>query len=151
MWILSPRCSTRSMNRCAPCPNTPMHASRHVRGSPWACCMSSMAWATGLLSLADARLSSVVSQLTRADPPLSPLHDASGLDPGLLGLPDGARGHRHVWDRGDPSHARRPESPTNRPQRPLESSLDCRGQTLSVAQSVGVGGGVGVCHRQCRG
>ena len=33
----------------------------------------------------------------------------------------------------------------------LESSLDCRGQTLSAAQSVGVDRGVGVCHGQCRG
>src|SRR5713226_580821 len=139
------------MNRCAPCPNTPMHASGPVRWSPWGCCMRSKAWATGLLSLADARLSSVVSQLTRADPPLSPLHDASGLDPGLLGRPDGARGHRHVWDRVDPSHARRPESLTDRPQGALESPLDCLWQTLSVAQSMGVDCGVGVCHRQCRG
>src|SRR6266516_7595039 len=47
----------------------------------------------GLLSLVDARLSSVVSPLTRADAPLAPLPDPSGLDAGLLGRPDRARGH----------------------------------------------------------
>src|SRR2546430_9392888 len=93
--------------------------------------------------LVDARLSSVVSTLTRADPALSPLHDASGLDVGLLGFPDGARGHRYLWDRVNPPHARRPESPTDRPQRALESSSDCRRETLSVAQSMGIDRGVG--------
>src|SRR5439155_10357089 len=38
-----------------------------------------------LLSLADARLSALVSPAPGADPPLSPLHDASALDTGLLG------------------------------------------------------------------
>src|SRR6478672_10225051 len=36
-------------------------------------------------------------------------------------------------------------------QRPLESPLDCRWQTLSPAQSMGADRRVGVCHRQCRG
>src|SRR6266568_7192700 len=53
----------------------------------------------GLLSLVDARLSSVVSPLTRADAPLAPLPDASGLDAGLLGCADRARGHRHLRHR----------------------------------------------------
>jgi hypothetical protein len=42
-------------------------------------------------------------------------------------------------------------STADRRQWPLESSLDCRGQALSAAQSVGLDRGVGVCHRQCRG
>ena len=50
-----------------------------------------------------------------------------------------------------PPHARRPQPAADWPQRPLQSSLDCRRQTLSAAQSVGVDRGVGVCHRQCRG
>src|SRR5256886_7216425 len=38
------------------------------------------------------------------------LHDALPiLDAGLLGRSDGARRHRHLWDRVDPSHARRPQ------------------------------------------
>src|SRR6266446_2832230 len=47
--------------------------------------------------------------LARADAALSSLHDPSGLDPGLLGCSDGARGHRHLGDRVDPSQARRPQ------------------------------------------
>src|SRR5437867_1101305 len=69
----------------------------------------------------------------------------------FLASPTVLAGHRHVWDRIDPSYPRRPEPRADRPQRPLQSSLDCRGQTLSAAQPVGVGGGLGVCHRQCRG
>src|SRR5713101_4203862 len=84
-------------------------------------------------------------RLPRAHPALSPLHFRSGLDPRLLGRPDRARGHRHVWHRVDPSYARRPEPATDWPQRSLESSLDCRGQTLSAAQSMGVDRGLGVC------
>src|ERR1700716_2798690 len=49
------------------------------------------------------------------------------------------------------SHARRPESPPDWPQGALEPPLDCRRETLSAAQSMGVDRGVGVCHRQCRG
>src|SRR6266702_5474495 len=60
-----------------------------------------------LLSLVDARLSGVVPAAPRADAALSSLQNPSGLDAGLLGRPDGARGHRHVWDRADPSHPRR--------------------------------------------
>ena len=93
----------------------------------------------------------LVPPLPRADAALSSLHDASGLDAGLLGRPNGARRHRHLRHRVDPSHARRPQPPADWSQRPLQSSLDCRGQTLSAAQSVGVDRGVGVCHRQCRG
>ena len=40
----------------------------------------------------------------RADAALSSLEDPSGLDTGLLGCSDGARRHRHLWDRVDPSH-----------------------------------------------
>ena len=69
----------------------------------------------------------------------------------ILGRPDGARRHRHVRDRVDPSDARRPQSPADWPQRPLESPVDCRRETLSPPESVGVGRGVGVCHRECRG
>ena len=47
----------------------------------------------GVLPLTDARLSGVISPLARADAPLSPLQDSSGLDAGLLGHSDGARGH----------------------------------------------------------
>ena len=47
--------------------------------------------------------------------------------------------------------ARRPQPAADRPERPLQSPLDCRRETLSAAQSVGVDRGVGVCHRQCRG
>src|SRR5712671_6645057 len=102
-----------------------------------------------VLSLADTRLSAVVSPLTRADPALSPLRDPSGLDAGLLGRSDGARGHRHLWHRADPPHARRPEPAADRPQRPVQPSLDCWGQTLSATPSVGIDRGVGMCHRQC--
>src|SRR5438093_5221849 len=95
-----------------------------------------------LLSVADARLSAVVSAAPRAYPALASPQDPSGLDAGFLGRPNRARGHRHVWDRVDSSHARRPEPPTDWPQRPLESSLDGRRQTLSPAQSVGINRGV---------
>ena len=36
-------------------------------------------------------------------------------------------------------------------QRPLQSPLDCRRQTLSAVEPVRSGGGVGLCHGQCRG
>src|SRR5262250_3250845 len=39
------------------------------------------------------RLSRLVPRPPRAHPALSPLRDPSGLDAGLLGRPDGARGH----------------------------------------------------------
>src|SRR6266478_363232 len=83
---------------------------------------------SGILSVADARLSAVVSPLTGADPPLSPLPDPSRLDAGLLGRPDCAWGHRHLWHRVDPSDARRPHSPADWPQRFVESPVDCRWQ-----------------------
>ena len=51
-----------------------------------------------LLSLAVARLSGIVSPAARAHPALSALEDPSRLDAGLLGRPDGAWGHRHLWD-----------------------------------------------------
>jgi hypothetical protein len=35
-------------------------------------------------------------------------------------------------------------------QRPLQSSLDCRRETLFAAESVGADRGVGLCDRQCR-
>src|SRR5215471_17574650 len=103
-----------------------------------------------LLSLVDARLSAVVSPPPRAHPPLSPLEDPSRLDAGLLGRPNGAWGDRHVWDGADSPDPRRPESPTDRPQGALEPPLDCRRETLSPAQSMGVDRRVGVCHGQCR-
>src|SRR6266851_2924204 len=87
----------------------------------------------------------------RADAALSPLQDASGLDAGLPGRADGARRPRHLWDRLDPSDARRPQSPADWPQRPLESPLECRRETVSPSESVGVGRRVGMCHRACRG
>src|SRR2546430_999255 len=68
-----------------------------------------------LLSLVDARLSGVVSPPPRAHPTLSSLHDASRLDAGLLGRPDGARRHRHLWHRADPSYPRRPQPAADRP------------------------------------
>src|SRR5215471_11881638 len=40
-------------------------------------------------------------------------------------------------------------SPPHGPQRPLESPLDCRGQTLSAGEPVWPRGGVGVCHGPC--
>ena len=52
----------------------------------------------------DARLSGVVPPPPRTDAALSSLEDPSGLDEGFLGRADGARRHRHVWDRVDPSH-----------------------------------------------
>ena len=70
---------------------------------------------------------------------------------GLLGRSDGARRHRHLRHRADPPHARGPQPPANRSQRPLEPPVDCRGQTVSAPQSVGVDRGVGVCHRPCHG
>ena len=50
----------------------------------------------------------------------------------------------------DAPHARRPQSPPDWPERPLEPPLDCRRETLPVAEPMGVDCGVGVCHRQCR-
>ena len=50
-----------------------------------------------LLSVADTRLSAVVSAAARAHPALASPHDPSGLEAGVLGRPDRARGHRHVW------------------------------------------------------
>src|SRR5712691_5498834 len=63
----------------------------------------------------------------RAHPALPPLQDASGLDAGLLGCSDRARRHRHGWHSAHPSNARRPEPAADRPQRPGQSPLDCRG------------------------
>src|SRR6516165_869233 len=88
-----------------------------------------------LLSVANARLSAVVSAAARAHPALSSPQDSSELDAGVLGRPDRARRHRHLRHRVDPSDARRPESPADRSQRPLESPLDCRGQTVSAGDS----------------
>ena len=104
-----------------------------------------------LLSLVDTRLSAVVSsapQRTRLFRLLKTHQDWTQIS---FRRPDGARRHRHVWDRVDPSHARRPESPTDWPQGAPEPPLDCRRETLSPAQSMGIDRGVGVCHRQWRG
>src|SRR5215471_8417373 len=106
--------------------------------------MPSKAWATGLLSLADTRLSDLVSPPPRAHPALPPLHDPSVLDAGLLGFANGPRGDRHLWDRAHPPHPGGSEPAADRSQRPLQSSLDCRRQTLSAAQSMGVDRGVGL-------
>src|SRR4029434_7002044 len=95
-------------------------------------------WESSLLSLAGARLSGVVSPAPRADAALSSLKDPSGLDAGLLGRSDGARRHRHLWDRVDRSDARRPQPPADWPQRPLESPVDCRRETVSFIESVGI-------------
>src|SRR5262249_28031899 len=97
-----------------------------------------------LLSLVDARLSGVVPPPPRTDAALSSLEDPSGLDAGVLGRSDGARRHRHVWDRADPPHPRGPEPPADRPQRRVESSLDCRRQTLSAVKPIWPGGRVGL-------
>src|SRR5262249_52109827 len=97
-----------------------------------------------LLSLADARLSGVVSPPPRAHPALSSFEDPSGLDAGLLGRSNRARGDRHLRHRADPPQARRPESPPNRPQRPLEPPLDGRGDTLPAAEPIRLGRGMGL-------
>src|SRR6266853_2734813 len=140
----------RSMSSWAPSPNTPRPTSGPARSSPWGSCTRSKALAT-VPSVADARLSALVPPLARADAALSSLHDPSRLDAGLLGRPDSTRGDRHLWDRVAPPHARRPQPPADRPERPLESPLDRRRETVSLIESVGVGRGVGVCRRQCRG
>jgi len=67
--------------------NTPRPTSGPVRWSPWGCSMPSKAWATGVLSLVDTRLSAVVSPAPRAHPALSPLPDPSGLDAVFLAAP----------------------------------------------------------------
>src|SRR5215471_2434551 len=105
---------------------------------------------SALLSLVDARLSGVVSPPPRAHPALSSPQDASQLDASLLSRSDGPWCHRHLWDRVDPPHARRPQPPADRPQRPLQSPLDCWRETLSAVKPVWPGGGVGLWHRQCR-
>ena len=45
--------------------------------------------------------------------------------------------------------ARGGQPAADRPERPLQSSLDRRGETMSLIESVGVDRGVGVCHRKC--
>src|SRR5262249_51283462 len=50
-----------------------------------------------------------------------------------------------------PPHARRPQSPADRPQRRVEPPLDCRRQTLSVVEPVWLGGRVGLCDGACAG
>src|SRR6266566_3334970 len=47
--------------------------------------------------------------------------------------------------------ARRPQPATDRPHRPLEPPLDGGRHTLPAAEPIRLGGGVGVCHRPCRG
>src|SRR5262249_29220983 len=101
-------------------------------------------WQPPLLSVADARLSAIVSAAPRAHPALSSPEDPSGLDTGFLGCPNRARGHRRVWDRVDSSHARRPQPPADRPKRRAEPPLDCRGEIVSLVESVGADRGVGV-------
>ena len=69
----------------------------------------------------------------------------SGLDAGFLGRPDRARRHRHLRHRVDPSDARRPGRPHQIGRKGLsDPSLDCRRETLSAAQSVGINRGMGV-------
>jgi hypothetical protein len=87
----------------------------------------------------------------RTHPALSPLRDPSGLDAGLLGLPDRARRHRHVGDRADPPQAGRPQPPAERPSRPLEPPGDWRRHSVSAAQAMGLARGLGVCQRPGRG
>ena len=70
---------------------------------------------------------------------------------GLLGRADRARRHRHLWHRVDPPHAGGPQPAADRPERALESPMDCRREAVSLIESVGVDRGVGVCHRECRG
>src|SRR5712691_7218079 len=62
----------------------------------------------------------------------------------FLAGPDGARGHRHLRHRADPPHARRPQPPADRPQRRVQSSLDCRGETLPAAEPIRLGRGMGM-------
>ena len=69
----------------------------------------------------------------------------------FLAAPTVLGGHRYVRHRIDPPHARGPQPAADRPQRPLESPLDRRGQIVSATQPVGIDCGVGVCGRQCRG
>ena len=38
----------------------------------------------------------------------------------------------------------------DRSQRSVQPSVDCRGQTLSAGEPVWLGGGMGLCHGQCR-
>src|SRR5262249_38236226 len=97
-----------------------------------------------LLSVADARLSAVVSAASRAHPALSSPQDPSGLDAGVLGRPDGARRHRHLRHRADPSDTGRSQPATDWPQRPLQSSLDRRRETVSLIEPVGADRGVGM-------
>src|SRR5262249_61762004 len=106
---------------------------------------------SSLLSLVDARLSGVVPPPPRADAALSSFEDPSGLDAGLLGRSDRAWGYRHLWDRAPPPHARRPQPPADRSQGPLQSSLDCRRETVARIESVGADRGAGLCHGQLRG
>ena len=56
-----------------------------------------------LLSVANARLSAVVSAAARAHPAFSSPQDSSELDAGVLGHPDRARRHRHLRHRVAPS------------------------------------------------
>src|SRR5262249_397590 len=103
-----------------------------------------------LLSLVDTRLSAVVSLPARADAALSSFEDSSGLGAGVLGRSDRARRHRYLGPQAGPSGARSPEPRADRPQRPLQPSVDCRRQTLSAVKPVWPGGRVGLRDGQCR-
>ena len=141
----------KAMSRCAPAPHPPRRTSGPARSSPGAVAHAQRRGQAGVLSVADARLSALVPPLARAAAALSSLHAPSRLDAGLLGRPDGPRRHRHVGHRVAPPQARRPESATERPARPLQASLERRGATGAPAQAMGGDRGRGGCHGQGRG
>ena len=131
-------------------PNTPRPTSGPVRSLPWGCSMPSKAGATGVYRWLTRDYRTLFPRLperTRLFRLFVTHHDwtqAFLAAPTVLGVID-AYGIELI-----PSHARRPQSPADRPERPLESSLDCRWEAVSLIESVGVDRRVGVCHRERR-
>jgi hypothetical protein len=109
------------------------------------CCMRSKAGATVPSSVADARLSTIVSPTPRAHPPFR-LFRLSGRRVFWPPRPCSASSTRMGLSSFTPSAKAAAHSRSA--ARALQSPLDCRGQTLSAVEPVWPRGG-GACHGQC--
>ena len=74
-------------------PDIPRPASGPVRWSPWGCCMRSKVAGIGPFIAGSCATIGRCFPASLSGPGSFVLHDPSGLDAGLLGLSDGARGH----------------------------------------------------------
>jgi hypothetical protein len=96
-------------------------------------------WHPCLLSLADTRVSGVVSPCTRADTRVSPVQDLRGVDDTVSGCANGAGDRRQLRDSVHPSDAGRAQPAPDWQKREKSSSVDGGRQAVFCFASVGLG------------